>query len=119
MELSDLIRSHSALPRMVEMQLTRAGKTLTISARSVEPFAAPAIVQLVRYTAKADVDIERGENAGRRIAYANIVRSWQPIAEWDGAAPLSLTVEAPGDEAAVVIVQKPGPGAILAAARLR
>jgi hypothetical protein len=41
------------------------------------------------------------------------------VGEWDGRAPLRLQVQATGTAPAVVIVQQPANGPILAAARLR
>ena len=65
------------------------------------------------------VAIKRGENAGLTMSYHNIVRDWQVLSEWDGVAALELRVPAPGEAPAVVIVQKPGPGEIVAAARVK
>ena len=64
------------------------------------------------------VTIERGENAGQTLTYANIVSGWTELGTWDGTAPLSLSVPAGGDRPAVVILQEQGPGRIVAAARL-
>ena len=43
-------------------------------------------VQLVRFARKLDQDIERGENAGRRLSYSNVVREIVEVGRWDGAA---------------------------------
>ncbi|MCB2115088.1 MAG: DUF1223 domain-containing protein [Rhodobacteraceae bacterium] len=118
-ELEALIRRFSARPVPVALTLGRKGATVRIEARADMPVPGGAVVQLVRYTPKASVAIERGENAGHRIDYANIVTDWNAVADWDGAEPLSLDVEAPGEAPVVVIVQKPGPGPILAAAVLK
>jgi len=76
-------------------------------------------VQLVRYQAQATVEITAGENAGLTTDYHNIVVSWQTVANWDARHPLQLSVRAEGTNPVVVIVQEPGQGEIVAAARLR
>ncbi len=75
-------------------------------------------MQLVRYRPSATVSIERGENAGRQITYRNIVTDWQSLVSWDSSAPLSVQAKVTGTEPVVVIVQQPGPGAIVAAAEM-
>jgi len=74
------------------------------------------------------VPIARGENQGKTVSYANVVRGMTRIGDWDGreatlTAPLAAT-QAPEADGYVVIVQaeQPGkygmmPGAILGAAR--
>lgn len=119
MELVGLIDSHGATPSHIRLSLTREGETLRINLEAQPPLQGPAVVQLVRYRPEETVEIEHGENAGRVIRYSNIVTDWAPIAEWDGRQPLTMDAAAPGSDAAVVIVQEKGPGAILAAARLR
>jgi hypothetical protein len=119
MELDDLIAKHGQKAKAVDLTLSRSGGTVHIEAVATKAMPSGAVVQLVRYLPKASVSIERGENAGNRIEYSNIVQSWQRLSDWDGQAPLSLDAEVSGKSPVVVIVQEPGPGAILAAARLR
>ncbi len=76
-------------------------------------------LHLIRYIPSASVDIESGENAGRRGEYHNIVTSWQKIATWDMRAPLEMSVQVEGTDPLVVVVQERGLGEIVAAARLR
>ncbi len=99
--------------------LSRSGSQLRIRAATATPLQRGATVELVRYIPSAAVDIERGENAGRRILYVNVVASWKSVADWDGLAPLDLLVNAPGTLPMAVLIQEPGPGAILGAAELR
>ena len=99
-----------------DIKLSRSGSRIKVTASAPGPLPKGSFVQLVRYIPKAAVTIERGENAGQRLTYTNIVTSWKRVGEWDGSKPLSLTLDAPGQEPAVVIIQAPGPGAILAAA---
>ncbi len=118
-KLERLLRKTGVAAGGPKITLTRKGSKLTVQASASEPLPAGTMVQVVRYIPLAPVKIARGENAGRTIVYSNIVTSWQKVATWDGRAPLSLELTAPGDQPAVVIVQEPGPGAILAAAVLR
>lgn len=78
----------------------------------------PHEVQMVRYRPHARVEITAGENAGLTGDYVNIVTSWQTVGTWDLQGELALSLAAPGDEPVVVLVQEPGQGAIIAAARL-
>lgn len=118
-ELADLIRTHGRRAAVTVVEMERKGGQLRITAKApARAFARPVLVQLVLYTASEAVEIRHGENAGRRIIYANIVTDWKQLGEWDGRSALSMRVAA-GTGPAVVIVQEPGPGAILASARLR
>ncbi|EAR52224.1 hypothetical protein OG2516_02269 [Oceanicola granulosus HTCC2516] len=115
-EVYDRIMTHAAHDSGIRVQLEPAGDSLAVRV-TAERDRGPMVVQLVRYDAEQVVDIERGENAGHTIHYANIVTSWEVISEWDGAAPLETVVER-GESPLAVIVQAPGPGPILAAAQL-
>ncbi len=78
----------------------------------------------------ASVPVTRGENQGKTLSYANVVRGMVRVGEWNGreatiTAPLSAT-QAPEADGYVVIVQteQPGkygmmPGPILGAAMIR
>ena len=103
----------------VRLTLSRTDGVLTLEASAVPPLSGPVTVQLVRYRPQAEVDILRGENAGRRAVQHNVVTDWSVIGEWSGQTDLTLTAESPGDGPVVVILQEPGPGAVVAAARLR
>jgi len=117
MEVADLIAAHRAAPSPVELGVERGEDGFVVRARSAKPEAMR--VQLVRYVPEKTVAIKRGENGGRTLRYTNIVTEWHVLANWDGTQPLEMAVQAPGDLPAVVLVQRRGPGRILAAARLR
>ncbi|MEZ5779900.1 MAG: DUF1223 domain-containing protein [Paracoccaceae bacterium] len=118
-ELDALIRSHANKAEKVDLRLGRQGGAVQLSATAAAALPRGSVVQLVRYKPVERVEIRRGENAGRVFDYANIVTEWSQIAEWDGASPLDLRIKAGGSDPVVVIIQEPGPGPILAAARLR
>ena len=117
-ETGELIRKHLDAAQDIGLTVDRKGNILTIHADANASLGGNTKVQLVRYTPLETVNIERGENAGRTITYYNIVRSWQTIGDWSGAAPLDLQANVKGDEPLVVIVQQDGPSYIVAAARL-
>lgn len=119
MTLMDNIAAHAAVQPAVRLGLTRRADLLTISAQTVAEIDGPMTVQLIRYLPEQNVDIRSGENAGQSIRYVNVVTSWETLQTWDGAAPLSIEMPLEGPNPAVVIVQKVGPGLIIAAARLR
>ncbi|MEM7666819.1 MAG: DUF1223 domain-containing protein [Pseudomonadota bacterium] len=74
---------------------------------------------LVGVVSRAVVDVGRGENRGRRIAYTNVLIDERPIGEWSGGkashviAPEQLRV--PGADRYALMVREPGGGRVLAA----
>lgn len=115
--LLEAIAAHSGKAGAVDLEAARHGGALRLEARSDRPFDPPLEVQLVRYDPHRSVSITRGENAGHTLDYVNIVTSWTTVGEWDGREPLSMSLQAPGDERAAVLLQEPGPGLIRAATR--
>lgn len=75
-------------------------------------------VDLVAYLAKASIEIMHGENAGKTIDYANIVRSWERLGTWDGQGVFEAELRERPDGPVAIIVQAAGPGAVLAALKL-
>ena len=118
MKLSAAISAHAATPSPVAVTLERNGNTITVDAIS-NGAEGPFIVQLVRYTAKSETRITRGENAGNTFSYANVAKDWTILGEWDGHKPFSMTADLASDAPVVVILQNETSGPILAAARLR
>jgi hypothetical protein len=102
----------------VQLWLERQGDFVSIRAAAVKPLARNMRIQLVRYEPSSEVDIKRGENAGHKITYHNIVTSWTSVGNWDGHNDFVIKASAPGDQPIVVIVQNEGPGPIVAAARI-
>ncbi len=117
MKVMEHIAAHVAAPTGIELRVSRDGDVLHISAAGVQ--AQPMTVQLVRYNPEETVAIESGENAGQTLTYVNIVLSWDEVGSWSAGTPLDMTVPISGSAPAVVIVQEPGPGRIMAAAELR
>ena len=117
MQVMDQVQRHNALPDPVSVNLRKSGGTLTINAEATGR-AQDTIVQVVRYTPLVTRDIGRGENAGKTIAYANVVNSWQTAGRWNTREPLQMQVRLSGSDPVVVIVQAGSNGPILGAAEL-
>jgi hypothetical protein len=117
-ETAERLRAHMEAGSPVRLTVTREGDKLVIRAEADPPLTEPVRVQLVRYKPEETVTIERGENAGKTITYTNIVTSWERLEDWSGQEPLELTAPFNGNEPGAVIVQRDGPSAILAAARV-
>jgi hypothetical protein len=106
---------------------------LTLSADALEVTVGPqaggseAVVWLITFKDHAAVLIERGENAGKTVDYAQIVTGRQMLGIWDpnGGTHLKLLLSeltADGSNGAVILVQgdKDGlPGPILGAAQVQ
>ncbi|KPF66910.1 hypothetical protein IP69_14200 [Bosea sp. AAP35] len=114
---------------VVKLSLKEEAGGLSVALEPLgEPLERKAGVWAVATTRMVSVPITRGENQGKTVAYANVVRGLTRIGDWDGkAATLSAALaatQAPESDSYVVIVQveQPGkygmmPGAILGAAR--
>lgn len=116
------IEAAQAQPPSVRMTMLPAGPDgahqLALEAVA-GPFDAPALVQLVRYLPAASVRIVAGENRGRVTDDRNVVTGWSVLAEWNGAAPMTLTLPPASEGPLALIVQAAGPGQVLAAASIR
>lgn len=83
-----------------------------------------AEVWLCALSTSVSVDIGRGENSGRTVTYANVIRRWMKLGDWTG---LALSFELPtgalaaeGADAVAVLVQAgtvESPGVMLGAAQ--
>ena len=85
-------------------------------------FKTAADVWLVLYTAWSQVAVERGENAGQKIAYANVVRDMVHLGTWKGDLtrfPIPGGTVAGGADGAVALVQMKDQGAIIGAMKFR
>ncbi|WP_397542546.1 DUF1223 domain-containing protein [Roseovarius salis] len=116
-DVSALIRQHKSTPRPVDLEITRQGDMLSISARAKRGVEGTCTVRLARYRPRATVDILRGENAGRTLTYANVVTEMTRVAEWDMREPLTVEVALTGELPAVVIVQRNSHGPVQAVAQ--
>ncbi|MGR3466220.1 DUF1223 domain-containing protein [Limimaricola sp.] len=118
MKVMEAVMDRAEAPGRVEMEVAREGGLLRIVARRLDDGSDPLMVQVVRFMPEGRVAIERGENAGHELTYANIVTSWEVAARWTDDTALEIELPVSGELPGAVIVQQEGPGAILAAARL-
>ena len=111
----------ASLPLQVE--ISRDGDMLKVAIPPDSGFN-DAVVWLVSYLDRADVTIEKGENAGKSMVYTQVVTGRQALGMWEGATGASLKLPLPevldaGSTGIAVIVQQERdglPGLILGAA---
>ncbi len=81
-----------------------------------------ATVWLAVFDREQVTEVKRGENAGRSLRNANVVRSFERLGTWTGARleiPLDLSdARARGRDGCAVIVQRGRAGPVLAAAAM-
>lgn len=98
-----LIAKAATLPHLrLALRDTPDGRVLDIGEGPYQGM--PATVWLCPLQARADVAVERGENAGKTLTYEWVVRGWTKLGQWSGEA---LTVALPDDlpRPAVLLVQ--------------
>ncbi|WP_010140625.1 DUF1223 domain-containing protein [Oceanicola sp. S124] len=119
-EVAEKIAMARMQPRHVRLTLRGEGNGRFLLEAQPLPglVAGPMQVTLVHFLPMKTVEILRGENAGSRIDYANIVTFWRPVAEWDGRERLEIELRGEQDRPGAVLLQRAGFGPIEAAARL-
>jgi hypothetical protein len=119
-QVEALIAQYAKKAPHVDLELARHGDEVHIRVESRDGSPPqPCDIHVVRYAPEAEVRIKRGENAGHTFTYTHIVREWDRTARWDGSGVYEGVVPVPVGEPVVVVVQEPGYGPIVAAARLR
>ena len=113
-QIEGLIDRHQPLPGP-SVVIRNGGVGL---AGGAEP-SAPADVWLVRYEPRPiAVPVARGENGGRTLPHANVVRDLVRLGDWSGQTTgFRLPTAARADLRKAVLVQAPNGGPILAAGR--
>jgi hypothetical protein len=114
--------NNGGLPVAVVVSEAGSAVTIEIAAAPDRPLSGEA--WLLPVARLREVAIGRGENKGRTIAYANVVRGMVKLGDWSGTAArfeVPLDQARPGDtDSYVILVQAVGdakPGAILGAAK--
>lgn len=132
-ELMTLIDTQMARPAPVLVTSSQksdgGGYQIEITPRAAIP--RPVALLLVRYAPRRDIEIRAGENRGVSVSYRNVVLAVDRIGDWDGRAPLRMSVRAdstpadtfPQDTRHAILAQELGrgqgvTGPILAAIRL-
>ena len=118
MKVAKIVQKHSERKMPVSINLRRKGGTVSIQAKGSGDLP-DMIVFLATYSPKETVDVRRGENAGRKLTYHNVVRKMAPIGKWNGQGTYAASANVPGDTPVVVLVQAGNGGPILGASRLR
>ncbi|MFZ2870112.1 DUF1223 domain-containing protein [Zavarzinia sp.] len=109
-----LIRDAAAKTQAVAIEARRDGAELSIRI-GASPAAGRGLVLLVGYDPEHRTAIGRGENGGRTLTEANIVRSLDIAGEWRGE---SLGLRVPlGDGARFAVLLQGEDGRIIGAAR--
>lgn len=130
-QLMGLIDASRVAPAMVSVQRETTSKGEAIEVMPLSDLGGEVEIVMIRYAPERQVRMTAGENRGKVVTYTNVVLSLELLAEWDGAAPLRMTVSPDGtaDDSfpadtrhALLVQQEHGgdglPGPILAAIRL-
>lgn len=128
---AEIEKTLAASPFIARLTIKQDGTSLAIA---VSPLPETAVregaIWVLPTTSQITVPIGRGENGGRTVTYANVVRGLFRVGEWKGGdvsltVPLETIRVAGADGFAVLLqAEQPGrygmmPGAILAAAQSR
>lgn len=112
------IEKHSNSVMPVDVVLQRTGGTVTV--RATGSGALPEmVVYMATYSPKETVNVRRGENAGRKLTYHNVVQKIAPIGTWNGQGTFSASATVSGGAPVAVLVQSGKSGPILGASQLR
>jgi hypothetical protein len=111
-------------PLPVNLDVSEANGTVTISVRDTpQTITRVAEIWVLAISRSQTVQIGRGENRGRTVTYANVVRGMNRVGEWRGGAAhyqVSLdTARGKGDGYVVLLqtLEENAPSAILGAAK--
>ena len=117
--IADRINAHRHTPAAARIGLAReADDWIRVTLSPARGAVGPADVHLFSYIPSAEVAIEAGDNAGQTVGYTNIAQSWNTIARWDGESELVIDYGPVPEGPLAVLVQRPGLGAVLNAARI-
>lgn len=95
------------------VSVVRNGAQVSIE---VGPGSGNAKVLLIGFDHEHATAIGRGENSGRTLTEANVVRSFRPVGQWSGT-PLHLSEPFPEGQDVAVVLEAPD-GQIVGASRL-
>jgi len=104
---------------MLDFVISVNGATANARVSPLNDHLPAAQIFLVRVLPNTDTAIPRGENAGKTIAYANIVEEMVFIADWDGRSAIDVSGLDVGEGRNVLLIQAKDFGPILGAQYLR
>lgn len=97
--------------RTAASSIRRNGKEVSLGIDTAGTASASADVYLLSFDSTDSTSIRGGENSGRKLVYANVVRSIRKVGEWRNQ-PLKLTEqlrpEESGDRLALVVQDRGG-----------
>jgi hypothetical protein len=113
--VSQAIASASREARSVESGIVRNGESVTLAVGAVRDAKAAADaradIYLLSFDSSDTTAIQAGENSGRKLVYANVVRSMRKVGEWRNQ-PLNLNEhlrpEERGDRLALLVQDRGG-----------
>ena len=98
-----LRRARAAGKAAVPISVTRSGDAVEVT---VGAGTGRGRALLIGYDPRRETPVRRGENAGRTIMQANVVRSLTVLGEWTGRE-VALKASAPAGERLAVLLQAP------------
>lgn len=109
--------------KRVPISITQAGDEIQVRIGAGSAPGHSATVWLAHTLSARTVNIAKGENSGRVIAYHNIVRGFSAVGKWSGQ-PVTLELPAQGVQGEItdgvaVWVQEGGNGQVFGAAQMR
>ncbi|MGB0799470.1 MAG: DUF1223 domain-containing protein [Planktomarina sp.] len=114
-EVANAVNKHAQSASVVSVDAyRRAGEVVVTLSKTNRP--GNFDVHLVTVVRNSAVEILRGENAGKTITYANVVRDWRTIGNWNGQSGIKLSGPMASTGQQVVVVQRHGQGEIISAA---
>jgi hypothetical protein len=113
-EVAALIQKYAHLAPVVDLSIRRVGASYDVILQNAQS-SGGYDVQLVSVSPLETVEISRGENAGRRVDYANSVTGWQDLGRWDGFDLITFQTGVLGPGRYAVLVQHQNNGEIVAA----
>jgi len=108
----------------VPVKVSTDGSQLVIETGARDEGLEPvdATIWLAVVQKSAEVAVRKGENSGKKLVYANVVRNLIPVGMWNGKAETirldRQSIMSPGADAYAVMIQKGTAGPILGAAWL-
>lgn len=112
-----LNQARQAIGSEIPLTLTAEGNGLAVQAGSGPLRPEQATLLLIGFDPIHETPVHAGENTGRTLREANIVRSLQPVGTWSGTA-IALHVARPPGTSVALLLQAPD-GHLLGAASLR
>ncbi|QYX58525.1 DUF1223 domain-containing protein [Roseovarius sp. SCSIO 43702] len=118
-DVEAMIARERAKADRVDLRLSRDAGVLTIEATPLTETEGDLDIMVARFDPERTIEITRGENAGHRFSYANVVTDLRDVGDWSADAPIRMNLPLEGDEPVAVFVQQKGMGRVEAAAALR